>query len=75
MEPCGPVEGGKFGIRERMCQLGFSFPDRVADFSKKKKKKKKKKSPSQSLVRDAVEDEDFLHSIVRRDERWFRHLS
>ena len=36
MEQYGPGDCGKFGILERLCRLGFLFPDRAEDFSEKK---------------------------------------
>lgn len=36
MEQYGPGDCGKFGILERLCRLGFLFPDSAEDFSEKK---------------------------------------
>jgi len=62
-------------VQEIVGSLGYwkDYAGWVSYFPTEQKTSAKKKSPSQSLLREAVEGVDFLYSIVTSDERWLRH--
>jgi hypothetical protein len=69
MAPCGQGDGRNFGILESFCLLGSSLSDRGAQTSAKKN------ISSQLMEWNAVEVDDFLHSIVTGDRSWFHHFA